>query len=615
MEILSSHRKSSPSKLRRPFAASSSKVTVTRRLRLAVKYVLGLGLLYLVAVYFWGAREAQRRWLGDPDAEENGLGLMDVGGQGAFPSSGLTALKHRLGVPGDSGPDAHAEYFTTEYFIDEHDERNRGILPLREPAEKSCFADEIPGVEPFPLPPRATLYAPVTRSASSDACADALNTNKVAIMMMSKGEIHHTHVWRQWFASAAGRLPVGLDSSCTSLSSIDSAETQAACSKFMDVKIPMSEILDDPLAHQILFNLYVHVPPGSEDELDDLFRPFVIPRRVKVAWGTSSMMYAMRELIWFAFQDPRNTRFVLLSESDVPIYGPLPFYHELMADTKSRVDTTTLLNRDTYRWHFRFMCADPPLLERDWRKSSQWFTMIREHAELVLRDVSMYRAFERFCHEFWDDVAYWWRVCYSDEHYIPTLLWVSGEGNRTYPVRGPSHVDWSTGGEHPIEYSAEDVSMELFRSKLRITQNCTRDLQSQMSFINEVEEMRFADVPRNWGQLAKLMDDKCKALATLEDERKSRHEEHVESQQQQKLNWWALYKLRKSDADDQVDARFACPLAARKFKKGTTDAILKLLEEDCRATGRLGIVDDRVCQQWPVWWKRQSKMSRVSKDE
>jgi len=77
------------------------------------------------------------------------------------------------------------------------------------------------------------------------------------------------------------------------------------------------------------------------------------------------------------------------------------------------VDTTTLLNRDTYRWHFRFMCADPPLLERDWRKSSQWFTMIREHAELVLRDVSMYRAFERFCHEFWDDVAYWWRVCYS----------------------------------------------------------------------------------------------------------------------------------------------------------------------------------------------------------
>lgn len=407
MEILSSHRKSSP--LRRPFAASSSKVTVTRRLRLAVKYVLGLGLLYLVAVYFWGAREAQRRWLGDPDAEENGLGLMDVGGQGAFPSSGLTALKRRLGVPGDSGPDAHAEYFTTEYFIDEHDERNRGILPLREPAEKSCFADEIPGVEPFPLPPRATLYAPVTRSASSDACADALNTNKVAIMMMSKGEIHHTHVWRQWFASAAGRLPVGLDSSCTSLS----AETQAACSKFMDVKIPMSEILDDPLAHQILFNLYVHVPPGSEDELDDLFRPFVIPRRVKVAWGTSSMMYAMRELIWFAFQDPRNTRFVLLSESDVPIYGPLPFYHELMAETKSRVDTTTLLNRDTYRWHFRFMCADPPLLERDWRKSSQWFTMIREHAELVLRDVSMYRAFERFCHEFWDDVAYWWRVCYS----------------------------------------------------------------------------------------------------------------------------------------------------------------------------------------------------------
>ena len=408
MEILQTQRTGSP--LRRHFAASSGKVAGTRRL--AVRFALVLGFLYLAAVYFWGA---QRRSWGDSDAAEDTLDVMDVGGQGqrAVPP-GLAALKRRLGVPGGaSGLGAHAEFFTTEYFIDEHDERNRGILPLREPAEKQCFADAIPGTEPFPLPPKAPLYAPVTWSASADACAEALNTNKVAIMLMSKGEIYHTHVWRQWFASAAGRLPVGLNSSCTSLSSFDSIETQAACSRFMDVEMPMSEILDDPLAYQILFNIYVHVPPGKEDEVDDLFRPFVIPRRVQVAWGTSSMIYAMRELIWFAFQDPRNTRFVLLSESDVPVYGPLPFYHELMAETKSRVDTADLIHRDTYRWHYRFLCADPPLLERHWRKSSQWFTLIREHAEIVLQDVGMYRAFERFCHEFWDDVAYWWRVCYS----------------------------------------------------------------------------------------------------------------------------------------------------------------------------------------------------------
>mgnify|MGYP007101626908 CR=1 FL=1 len=104
-------------------------------------------------------------------------------------------------------------------------------------------------------------------------------------MLLDKGDIYHKHVWRQWFASAAGRVPVGVDGSCTSLSSIDSIGTQAACSRFMDVKSPMSEILDHPLAYQILYSHNVHVPPGNEDELDDLFKPFLIPRRVQVAWG------------------------------------------------------------------------------------------------------------------------------------------------------------------------------------------------------------------------------------------------------------------------------------------------------------------------------------------
>ena len=173
-----------------------------------------------------------------------------------------------------------------------------------------------------------------------------------------------------------------------------------------------------------------------------------------------------------------------------------------------------------------------------------------------------------------------------------------------------------------MEYSAKDVSIKLFRSKLRIMEGCRRGMQSQVDFVNEVEETRFVDVPGNWGGLAKGMDDKCKALATLEDESKARENDRDESQEQYHLNSWALYKLAESRANDRDDARFACPLAARKFKKDTTDAVLQLLEEDCllqgmrskKLAGSLGIVDKRVCAQWPAWWKRQSD-GRAYRDE
>ena len=70
-----------------------------------------------------------------------------------------------------------------------------------------------------------------------------------------------------------------------------------------------------------------------------------------------------------------------------------------------------------------------------------------------------------------------------------------------------------------------------------------------------------------------------------------------------------LFVLQQAEADDRPDARFACPLAARKFKKDTAEAVLKMLESDCRVrrgtpeatTGKLGIIDDRVCNAWGEW--------------
>ena len=306
-----------------------------------------------------------------------------------------------------------AEWSVWGYYMDENDPRNIGVQLMDEPEEQSCFADNLEGTKPIAIPDRAPLYVPEVWPSSPDGCAEALNVDKVAILLMAKGSLHHSSFWRQWFASAAGRIPVVVDGSCAVASSVESAGTQEACGSFlagrrsMPSMPSMPSILDDPIAHQLLFNVYVHVPTGNEDQLDALFRPYLIPRRVVVEWGKPSMIYAMRELLWFGFQDPRNARFILLSESDVPLYGPLPFYRQLMAETKSRVDLKGAT--DQHRRTFRFMCGNPRIRQEDWRKSSQWFTLIRDHAELVLQDTGVFRVFERFCHDFWDHPHGFWR--------------------------------------------------------------------------------------------------------------------------------------------------------------------------------------------------------------
>ena len=62
-------------------------------------------------------------------------------------------------------------------------------------------------------------------------------------------------------------------------------------------------------------------------------------------------------------------------------------------------------------------------------------------------------------------------TCYSDEHYIPTLLAYHGLANRTDCLGYTTHVSWSWDGPHPVSYSPENVTAELFRG-MRMPAHC-----------------------------------------------------------------------------------------------------------------------------------------------
>lgn len=63
------------------------------------------------------------------------------------------------------------------------------------------------------------------------------------------------------------------------------------------------------------------------------FSTKVVERLPDAAEG---VMGSLQTLFRAALKDPRNQRFVLLSDLDIPLYPAAAVYHELMQDTLSR---------------------------------------------------------------------------------------------------------------------------------------------------------------------------------------------------------------------------------------------------------------------------------------
>lgn len=51
-----------------------------------------------------------------------------------------------------------------------------------------------------------------------------------------------------------------------------------------------------------------------------------------------------------------------------------------------------------------------------------------------------------------------WRDCFSDEHYMPSLIAYKQLGHETDCVGRLVGVDWSLGGAHPRSYTAQDIN-------------------------------------------------------------------------------------------------------------------------------------------------------------
>lgn len=177
-----------------------------------------------------------------------------------------------------------------------------------------------------------------------------------------------------------------------------------------------------------------------------------------VEWGTASMIDAERRLLANALLDFSNERFLLLSESCIPLFNFTTVYNYLINSNHTFVSTFDDPGRAGRGRYNRNMW--PPISLADWRKGSQWFETNRKIAVEIVSDRVYYPIFRDHCRP----------PCYNDEHYIPTFV------TKFFPElnsnRGLTMVDWSRGGPHPMWFKKKDITVELLE-RMRGQTSCT----------------------------------------------------------------------------------------------------------------------------------------------
>lgn len=201
-----------------------------------------------------------------------------------------------------------------------------------------------------------------------------------------------------------------------------------------------------------------------------------LPPPQDVEWGSVSLVDAEKRLLANALLDFSNERFILLSESCIPIYNFPTVYKYLIHSELSFVDSydePTRYGRGRYN---RKMLPDIHL--HQWRKGSQWFEAQRDLAVYIVSDTKYYSIFKKYCRP----------ACYPDEHYIPTFLNIFHSSLNS--KRTVTWVDWSQGGPHPATYEGVNITETLIQAIRNNGSQCSYN--SEMTSVCYLFARKFA---------------------------------------------------------------------------------------------------------------------------
>lgn len=218
------------------------------------------------------------------------------------------------------------------------------------------------------------------------------------------------------------------------------------------------------LGNELRYSVYIHTPKGykyQKLELPDSFLHRTIPSQ-NTEFGHPSLVSAEKKLLGNALLEKRNTRFVLLSESCIPLFGFDYIYSYIMLSKYS----FTLISKDPREnktWDSHML---PEIPIKSWRKGDQWKELERKMALEIIKDDKI--LFPKFvshclppCNPFLNG--------YMDQLYIPTLLFLKDPNK--IANRSLTWSDWKRHSQfsHPHTYEENEVSLKILWELRNVT--------------------------------------------------------------------------------------------------------------------------------------------------
>ncbi|KAL8538894.1 hypothetical protein ACS0TY_000771 [Phlomoides rotata] len=223
---------------------------------------------------------------------------------------------------------------------------------------------------------------------------------------------------------------------------------------------PLWEIFFQNNEH--LYNIYVHADPSFKiTPPGGVFTGRFIAAK-KTQRATPTLISAARRLLATALlDDPLNLYFALVSQHCIPLHSFQYMYNSVIAKPLSVWRWSSF---PIYKSFIEISSDKPELWDRyiargknqmlpevpfdRFRGGSQFFTLTRQHALVVVKDRRLWRKFKLPCFNL--------NSCYPEEHYFPTLLSMEDpDGCTGYTL---TRVNWtgSVGG-HPHLYRPAEV--------------------------------------------------------------------------------------------------------------------------------------------------------------
>lgn len=172
-------------------------------------------------------------------------------------------------------------------------------------------------------------------------------------------------------------------------------------------------------------------------------------------WGRANMVEAERRLLASALLDVNNERFLLLSESCIPLFNFTTLYSYLINSSQTHVDSYDLpIGRVRYDRRMY-----PHINMHHWRKGSQWFELDRAMALEVVSETF-----------YWPIIKAYSRC--PDEHYIPTILNMRPSLGSRNSNRSLTWTDWGNRRAHPRLIRVWDVNVEFLKRLRRSDEEC-----------------------------------------------------------------------------------------------------------------------------------------------